>query len=198
MAKTFQIRNDQRCIFVGRTGSGKTTLADLLIRHLGYRTVVIDPKHLWEFPGYQLVTEYNPDPNVVRQLFRPRLREGDGWRDTEAYLNAVWSYGIPTVVYVDELTALSTPRKTIPVLADMVRLGRQRKIVPWTATQRPKEVPNLFLTEADHWFVFDLRHEDDRKKVAGFLGKKVEGRLPEDYAFWYANPGERDALLVRQ
>jgi len=194
----FKIRADERVIFVGRTGSGKTTLADKLIRNLGYRTVVLDPKHRWEYPGYRLVDRYDPNPSLVRQVFRPRDDEVENWRDAEKYLEDVWNYGIPTVVYIDELTRLSTPRRTIPILADFVRLGRQARMGTWYASQRPKDVPSLFLSEAEHWFVFDLRYVADREKCVGFLGENVADRITETYAFWYSNPQEPDAFLVHQ
>jgi len=198
LAKSFRIGADERCLFVGRTGSGKTTLADRIIRTLGYRTVVIDPKHRWEFPGYKLVEEYDHDPHTIRQVFRPRDDEQDNWRDAEVYLESVWSGGIPTVVYIDELTRLSTPRRTLPVLADFVRLGRQAGYGTWYASQRPKDVPSLFLSEAEHWFVFDLRYVADRDKAVGFLGENVSQRITEPYAFYYSNPNEPDAFLVHQ
>lgn len=196
--QTFKIRADERVLFVGRTGSGKTTLADRIIRTLGYRTVVIDPKHRWEFPGYRLVESYDPDPRLIRQVFRPKDDEQEDWRDAERFLEDVWNAGERTVVYIDELTRLSTPRRTIPILADFVRLGRQAGMGTWYASQRPKDVPSLFLSEAEHWFVFDLRYIADREKCVGFLGENVSQRVTEPYAFWYSNPNEPDAFLVHQ
>jgi hypothetical protein len=183
---------------VGRTGSGKTTLADKLIRFLGYRTAVLDPKGFWEFPGYKLVEEYDPNPHTIRQVFRPRDGVQHEWRDAERYLEQVWSAGIPTVVYVDELTRLSTPRRTPPILEDFYRLGRQAGFGTWGATQRPKDIPSMFLSEAEQWFVFDLRYVADREKCTGFLGENVGERISEPYAFWYSNPQEPDAFLVHQ
>lgn len=194
----YRIRKDERALFVGRTGSGKTTLADRLIRTLGYRTVVIDPKHAWEFPGYRLVDQYDPSPATIRQVFRPRDTEADGWADASAFLTSVWSYRVPTIVYVDEITKLSTPRRTLAILADIVRLGRQVGIGAWYASQRPRDCPSMFFTESEHWFVFDLRNEDDRSRAAGFLGERVRHRISEPFAFWYANPSMADPLLIRQ
>src|ERR1700681_3192452 len=155
----FKIRADERCLFVGRTGSGKTTLADKVIRAMGYRTAVIDPKHRWEFPGYKLVTSYDPSPSTIRQVFRPRDSETEEWKDSEEFLLRVWNAGIPTVVYIDELTRLSTPRRTPPILADFVRLGRQAGMGTWYASQRPKDVLSLFFSKEEHWFVIELRHD---------------------------------------
>lgn len=193
--KTIQIKRSERVLFTGRTGSGKTTLADRLIRKLGYRTVVIDPKHSWDFPGYRLVTKYDPDPNLLRQVFRPI---DDDWDDLITFLNAAWRDPQPLVLYVDELTEVTTPRTAPAPLRRFVRLGRQRNKATWYATQRPKDIPSLFLTEAEHWMVFDLRHADDRDKVAGFLGDRADGRPKGRYSFWYANPDMDDPIHFTQ
>jgi DNA helicase HerA-like ATPase len=194
----YTIKRNERVVFLGRTGSGKTTLADKLIRSIGYRTVVFDPKHAWEFPGYKLVTEYDPDPHTVRQLFRPRSSAAEGWSDADGFLRQIWSHRIPTIVYIDEITKLSTRYRTLPILEDIVRLGRQVGIGAWYASQRPRDCPTLFFTEAEHWMAFDLRNGDDRKRVAEYLGERARNRLSEPYSFWYANPTMPDPILVRQ
>jgi len=193
------VHRDERVFFGGRTGSGKTTLADRLIRTLGYRTVVIDPKHCWgKFPGYQKVKKYDPRSDALRQVFQPHDDVSDGWADSVAFLSDVWGYDVPTVVYVDELTSMTTPRTAPRVLSTLVRLGRERGYGTWFATQRPKDVPSLFFTEAEHWCVFDLITQDDRDKVAGYLGDKVRDRIREKYAFWYYYPDMDVPLLVHQ
>jgi hypothetical protein len=196
--QTITIRKDQRFFLCGRTGSGKTTLANRLIRRLGYRTIVIDPKHSWDFDGYQHVTHYNPEPEMLRQVFRPRDDYDEGWKDLTDFLDDVWGYDVPSVVYIDELTSVTTPRKAPRVLATLVRLGRQRGFGTWYASQRPKDCPGLFFTEAEHWAVFDLINADDRKKVSDYMGDEVKERIREPYAFWYNNPTMDDPLFVHQ
>jgi hypothetical protein len=193
-----KISHDQRVFFGGRTGSGKTTLADKLIRTLGYRTVVIDPKHSWAFPGYIHNQHYNPSLHVKRQVFRPIDDADAGWADTVAYLSDVWAYDVPTVVYIDELTSITSPRRAPRVLSTLVRLGRQRGFGTWYASQRPRDCPTLFFTEAEHWLVFDLLTKDDRDRVAGYMGDKAKDRLKEPYSFLYMNPHMNDPLLVHQ
>jgi hypothetical protein len=196
--QTIMVKKNDRFFFCGRTGSGKTTLADRLIRHFGMRTVVIDPKHSWDFAGYKHVTSYDPSPDTLRQVFRPHDDADDGWGDLVDFLEDVWGYDVPTVVYIDELTSVTTPRKAPRVLATLVRLGRQRGFGTWYASQRPKDCPGLFFTEAENWAVFDLVTQDDRDKVAGYLGEQVRKRITEKYAFWYGNPEMTDPLLVHQ
>jgi hypothetical protein len=196
--QTIQVKKSDRFFFCGRTGSGKTTLADRLIRSMNYRTVVIDPKHSWDFPSYQRVNRYDPDPHLPRQVFRPKDDADDGWADLVTFLEDVWGYDVPTVTYIDELTSVTTPRRAPRVLSTLVRLGRQRGFGTWYASQRPKDCPGLFFTEAENWAVFDLTTQDDRDKVAGYMGDEVRTRLREPYAFYYSNPTMAAPLLVHQ
>lgn len=195
---TIRLSRSERALFTGRTGSGKSTLADKLIRSLRYRTVVVDPKGMWDFPGYLPVTRYDPNPETRYQVMRPVDGAAEGWADLVAFLSAVWHDPQPTLVYVDELTLVTTPRTAPPILFRFARQGRQHRKGLWTGTQRPSEVPTSFLTEAEHWFVFDLRAAADREKVAGFLGDGAKNRPKGRYSFWYANPELPDVVLFRQ
>lgn len=198
MAREIEIRRDQRLFLRGRTGSGKTTLADRLIRQLGYRTVVIDPKHSWDYPGYEVVDQYDPHPRLMRQVFRPKDDAADEWKDAVEFMSDIWSYDVPTVTYIDELTSLTTPRRSPRVLATLVRLGRQRGFGTWYASQRPKDCPGLFFTEAENWAVFDLITQDDRDKVSGYMGDVVRQRIREPYAFWWMSASMTEPLLVHK
>jgi hypothetical protein len=165
---------------------------------MGYRTIVVDPKHSFDFPGYTVVTHYDPSPHTRRQVFRPRNDADEGWADLVSFLTDVWEYDVPSVVYIDELTSVTTPRKAPRVLATLVRLGRQRGFGTWFASQRPKDVPSLFFTESEHWLIFDLLTQDDRDKVAGYAGDEVRKRLTKPYSFWYMAPHMQSPLLVNQ
>lgn len=135
---------------------------------------------------------------VFRPFDGPRSRVEGTLTDWEAVMEDAWADPQPVLIYVDELTMVTTPYYASPVLFRFSRQGRQPRKGLWTGTQRPTGVPGSFLTEAEHWFVFDLRHKDDRKKVAGFLGEAAEVRPKGRYSFWYANPELPDAVLFRQ
>jgi hypothetical protein len=153
---------------------------------------------MWDFPGYRLTNRYDPNPETRYQVFRPVDDATNGWADLVAFLSDVWRDPQPTLVYVDELTLVTTPRTAPPILFRFARQGRQHNKGLWTGTQRPSEVPTSFLTEAEHWFVFDLRAAADREKVAGFLGDGAKQRPRGRYSFWYANPELPDVVLFRQ
>lgn len=197
-AHVINLKRSERAFFGGRTGSGKSTLADKLIRQTGYRTAVIDPKHGWDFPGYLPVDRYDPSPDIRRQVFRPNDTAADGWADTVRFMNAAWNDRQPVLIYVDELSLVTTPRIAPPIMLKFARQGRSHNKGLWTGTQRPVDIPGSFLTEAEHWFIFDLRNASDRKKVAGFLGDAVSDRPKGRYSFWYGSPEFPDAVLIRQ
>lgn len=174
------IRNDERVIFAGRTGSGKTVLAKHLLKRLN-RVIVIDPKHTFRLEGYEIRRSLPAQGSDFRIIYRPRMQDDDGL----ALVLSQAMRGKYVTIYVDELATLAEmfPVSTV-VLQDIARTGRERHVAIWAATQRPRGVPKVFFTEAEVVFLFDLRWEDDRKHIAQFIGPEAEEEI-ERYTFWY-------------
>lgn len=174
------IRNDERVIIAGRTGSGKTVLAKHLLKRLD-RVFVIDPKHTFRLDGFELKRGLPTTGSDVRVIYRPRLGDDDHL----AYILSLIQRGKYMTIYVDELATLSEmfPVSTT-VLQDIVRTGRERHVSVWSATQRPRGIPKVFFTEAEVVFLFDLHWEKDRQHVAEFIGPEAEEEI-ERYTFWY-------------
>src|SRR5258708_37837613 len=118
--KPAALRGDQRLLFLGQTGSGKSVLARFLLRLArkhGWRVLIVDPKRDWmKYLGvkYQfaekglgtineprLVKDFNPKYGC--QIIQPL--EWDA--QCERVFKAVIATG-NTVVYVDEITSLGT------------------------------------------------------------------------------------------
>lgn len=186
------IRNDERVIFVGRTGSGKTELAKHFLRRLD-RVVVIDPKMTFKMDGFKNRKTLPLLGTKFRNIYRPRL-EDDG--DMAQMCYNLFKMKNCTL-YIDELATLSEmyPTTTI-VLADIARTGRERHVAVWTATQRPRWTPRVFFTEAECVFMFNMRSGEDRGYMSQFVGPEALDPI-EKFTFWYSHADEAQPALMR-
>lgn len=179
-----KIRPSERAVLVGATGSGKTFLASRLVSPLR-RVLVLDPKHTFKLEGFKPGETLPIFRNEFKMIFRPDREEDDGKMARVSY--EIFKRG-NAVIYVDELATLADYYPiTTAQLADIARTGRERAVGVWSAMQRPRFVPKVFLTESEVFFIFGLRSADDRKHIAGFSGEEVVQAL-EPFGFWYVRP----------
>lgn len=196
---TIRIPPSDRAVFFGRTGTGKTTLAKVLLN--GVRSfVVLDAKHTFRMGSTPILPDYDPD--IDRQIVRvpPDYDENDRWQEI---IDRVWRTTTPTtpygrVLYLDELTLLnpSAQRVSVP-LGRAIRTGRERRLGVWCGSQRPMQIPSAVFTEAEHIFTFALGFDKDREKVASFSGetyRRVIERLG-GHRFAYYDVREARTLL---
>lgn len=163
--------SDRVCLF-GRTGSGKTTLAKYLLSRVNHY-LVLDAKHTFSIPNIPIVEEYNR--SYDKQIIR-----ADYDAETEVYDDALLqSFAIgDIVVYLDETTLINPNTRTInPPLGRLIRTGRERSIGVWLSSQRPKDIPSVVFTEAEHFFLFQLQFKADREKVVDFTSERLEPAL---------------------
>lgn len=161
------VRPEERADFFGRTGSGKTTIARALLRTAqtaGHRTIVFDAKHTYVDGGIKVVESVNP--KLRHQIVRvpPDVDELARWND--AFYDA-WDMG-DAILYVDEVTLVTPPRTITPGYGRCIRTGRERGLGTWSGSQRPKDIPSVVFTEAEHIFGFRLQWSADVDKVASF------------------------------
>jgi DNA helicase HerA-like ATPase len=184
---------------LGRTGSGKTTLARLLVQ--GYRTlVVIDPKRRVELPG--TVTTYGQEgfrstwPQRARRVIaRPDDTELGDQDQLEAWGDSVFARVLRfgrTAVLVDEAVDLANERRIVPAYRRALVQGRELLVPVFSCSQRPRQLANVVLSESEHLIVFDLALETDRRKVAGVGGDELMVRadlkFPQGHGFGYYGP----------
>lgn len=186
---TVSIGPKERTLLVGRTQSGKTTLAAALTG--GYRSlVVIDPKH--RVVLNRTVTVVG-DPGLFAQtwpqrarrvIYRPSSEQRDH-ADVDLVIRRVLRYG-RTCLVVDEAMELCSAAWILPAYKKAVTQGAELYVPVVSATQRPIGIHNVLLTEAEHFFIFDLPGEPDRGKMADFIGPGADERVGVPYAFLYA------------
>lgn len=186
------IRNDQRLVFVGATGSGKTVLAKHFLPRLN-RVVVIDPKHTFKLDGFKARRTVPMIGKQWRIVYRPRPEDDEDLAD---FCDDLFRMKNVTI-YIDELSTLAERYPTTTaVIADIARTGRERHVAVWSALQRPRWVPRVFFTEAEGVFMFNLRSGEDRAYMAQFTGPEVLDPI-EKFSFWYANADDEHPALMR-
>lgn len=195
-----RIAPDQRVFTAGRTGSGKTYLERYLLRSAN-RLVACDPKGTLG----RLAPEWNLEDwtdRGARQLARGddvRLRIPaplDGrWDD---YLWAVYKAG-NVILYIDELYGVVPPGKRAPEpLTACYTRGRELGIGVHSCTQRPSWIPLFAMSEADWFFIFRLTVEEDRKRLASFMGASVIEPIRDKYGFLTYSPEWEDPIYTPQ
>lgn len=180
MTTGITIKENERVLIVGKTGSGKTYLSRLLLSHV-QRLIVVDSKFRLDDWSSTIVEKL---PVQLPARFRYVLRSddldqvGDQLASFEDYY-----------LYIDELYAVfPSPAKMLPAWRSLWTRGREAGIGIWAGVQRPVSIPLVTLSEAEHYFVFRLNLREDRDRMSAVCGVTIP-LLPR-YAFRYAAPSE--------
>lgn len=187
-----KIASDEHNVFIGSTGSGKTVLARHFLDRIN-RVFVIDPKHEYKAEGFVKRRNLPLFGSDFRIIFRPR-------EDDDPILDKLLRdlFRLKNVtIYCDELGTLADyfPLSTRR-LADIIRTGREKHVSVWSAIQRPRFIPRVFLTEVKSRFIFNLPGEDDRNYMAKFT-KAIVTEPIEEFTFWYSHVRLPDIALMR-
>lgn len=183
-----------RAFFAGQTGSGKTTLARELLKTREH-VVVLDAKGTLDWPGYVVVADARQAAALAHQDAPPkRITIRPGWRDLttrdwtalDDVFRFVYLRGRCTL-YIDETYAVTNGNEYPDHYGACLTRGRELGVEVWSATQRPMDIPQIAMSEAEHAYVFKLKLPQDRAKVerlTGVPGDRVAA-LPKRH-FLYA------------
>jgi hypothetical protein len=159
----------------GQTGSGKTTLARYLLNYRKYK-IVADYKGKIGWEGYRVYTTIKKLTKASEPalIYRPSYAESIDDDARNRFFEWVYRRG-NTTLYVDE-TAAITEGNTYPYYYGAILMrGRELNVELWSATQRPKDIPQIVLSESEHVYCFRLRLEQDREKIERLAG------IPREY-----------------
>ena len=181
---TFQVKASDRVTLVGQTGSGKTYLARRLCSGIA-RLLILDAKDELAGWGAADLTAKN-----LRRLDRDepfRLRwvpaPGETWRYEELFERAYYAGNM--TVYIDELTdAVPHGMRAGTYLTSLYQRGRSLGVGVFACTQRPAWVPLVCLSEAQGLFMFRLRLENDRRRMAEMIGPAALEPIRDDHGFY--------------
>lgn len=183
-------RND-RVAILGRTGSGKTTLAAWLTSEADIDKkpwVIIDYKGEQIFDQIHkadkdIITELSPNDAAPRKpgLYRVEPIPGEDDGKITNFLWRIWERQ-RVGVYVDECHLLPNS----DALKACLVTGRSRQIPMMIISQRPAWVPREVFSESNHHVVFDLSREDDRKTAGSFVSPTGETlpRMRDFHSIW--------------
>lgn len=181
ISKLFPIKSNERVFTAGKTGSGKTTLSFLMTYQLE-RLIVVDSKDGLQEWGLEEFNSSSISRIAKADKYRIRVVDNESAiRCIEQAYNTGNSF-----IYIDEVTALIEPRsRPDKIFYDIWQRGRSRNVGAWAVTQRPVEIPRIFISEAEHIFMFRLVLPDDRARVGEFFGNKKINNPIDKFGFYY-------------
>jgi hypothetical protein len=161
-------RRTDRAFLCGQTGSGKTTLARVLLDTRTY-VAVLDVKLNLAWPGYRVIKKMSDldkvdpveDPKII---FRPSLDDMDNISRLDRFFAWVYDRG-NTTCYVDEVFGVTKGQQLPRMYGACLTRGREFSVEMWSASQRPKDIPSVVMSEAEHVYAFRLRMPQDRVRI---------------------------------
>lgn len=212
-------RGGDRGFIAGRSGSGKTFLARHVLPVYGPTAasefrgllLIIDPNHNFDYPANRIATlpeEALPSRKEPVVIYRPgpEVREAEDW-------NAVWRGALLSkerlMVYVDETYAMEPlfGARRLPggnYMNAYLTQGRAKGKAALLAAQRPVNIPRNVIAQAEWFYMFDLPLEDDRRTVAGVIGRESdqgEDLLDRDaldrFEFFFSGPDLKRPMRMR-
>jgi len=181
------IKSSDRVLTAGKTGSGKTYLNRYISKNIS-RLMVLDGKgsllnwNTIEWNNKNKKKFLNGEDCRVRVTYNPPADPLEIWEEA---LNIAYESKYCTV-YIDEIYAIVPPyTKPLNILNALWTRGREWNIGVWSSTQRPSFIPLFALSESDHFFVFRLTLEEDRKRMSSFMGYDVLQTIKDKHGFYY-------------
>ena len=208
------IKDSEHVFICGGTGSGKSVLADVYTAGMTETVIKIDIKDdtyarrmngepLWrglvENEDFEVVTSLEGVKNSQfnKIIYVPPFdqQEPEIYNELAKYVYETGN----TRLWIDELMLFADGTFTtkVPFLKAILVSGRSRRATVLMCTQRPMGIPAICIANSQHFFVFRMNNDQDRKKLSDVTGCDNFLIPPPKYAFWYYREGD-DISTVKQ
>lgn len=184
------------------TGSGKTVLAhQLLETRKDNLRLVYDAKDELNWSGYKRFTSLSKliRANPRHAIYAPNIHELDSPLHHDAFFKFAFlrqrknykkKLNLKTTVYVDEVYAVTDNQELPFYYKACLTRGRKIGVECWSATQRPKLIPQFLMSEAEHKYIFFHQMPQDKIKLQNFTGiseDMLESLSMANHEFVYAS-----------
>ena len=203
----FNISPADRVSIVGKTGSGKSFFVKRLLKDMEreaqklnfyYPIIILDnkgsPKTFQGF-GKRIKKLKDLRKNLAAAVpvivYSPQESERT-MNYYAGFFEYLYKLNEPMLVYVDEFTLLGKGENIPEYVEKFYKQGRERLQALWASTQNPVYLSHDVLSQADHYFVFDLLNKADRERLASMAGDQLRKRPTELHGFWYFGTSERN------
>lgn len=205
------IAMDEHVFVCGGTGCGKTFLCEVYLANVPSMVIKLDSKlevferqkknkPIWQGlndDDIDIIEHLEDLPNTTKEriIYAPVEEEM-----TKDYYNALaqWVYDKTNcILWIDELMSVCDNAFDLPLnFKRLLTRGRFINSVVWACTQRPSQIPALFMASSQHFFVFYLNLPQDRKKMSDVTGTEMYEILPKQQ-FYYTYLGSNTAIKTR-
>lgn len=194
MSQLPAISPGKRAIAAGRTGAGKSSLAQWLLLNSPGHWLILNPKWTKAFDNL-------PDAKVIEGIELGKIKKSlseNRFTIVNPYpaqsspetldMLIQWLHESYTDIglCIDESYAVHNGYKAGPGLTGWLTRGRELKQSLLALTQRPAWLSKFLFSEADYICGMALNLEDDRKRMFEFTGRQYfKQKIPEYQWLWY-------------
>ena len=195
-----RISRGKRAIVAGRTGSGKSTLGDWLLRRSPGHWVILNPKWTKSYSALpdNVTVKFRGVPDydkVAEEIVKHRfviVEPVSGHADHEtldAFILWLHDNYRDVGLCVDELYSLHNGARAGEGLIGWLTRGRELGQSFLGLTQRPAWLSQFLFSESEYIGGMSLNLEKDRKRMVEMTGRKeFENQLKPHHWLWFDTP----------